>query len=186
MARDETAPKIDRCEQLSVKALRPLFDGGRVRVDVTWPSGIAIRIRTDPGYMTLAYKVVAEGWRSWPVKDRVYITWTSLHFGGRRPWFYCPGCQRRVGVLYLRVGYFRCRNCHRLRYRCKSETPYGRALRKVRKLEGRLGDRTWIKPKGMHQTTFDHLHRKLRKARQTRDDLFIESCLPLLRRCRCL
>jgi hypothetical protein len=171
---------------LTVKALRPCLDGGRIVVTVGWDSGHTIRVRTDPGFITLEYTVREEGGRSWRVEDRVYITWTPLHFGGRRPWFRCPSCGRRVGILYSRGGYFRCRTCQRLRYRCKSETPYFRARRRVRKLERRLGDPIWRKPKGMHQTTFARLHGSLQEAQQARDDLFLRSCLPLLRRCGCL
>jgi len=190
MPPDEWIPKTDGREVLTVKVLRPLLNETPSVVTVRWDSGTTIQVRTDPhpphSVITLEYSAKEEGGRSWRVDDRVYVTWTPLHFGGRRPWFYCPGCQRRVGILYLRGRYFRCRHCQRLRYRCKSEAPYDRALRKVRKIERRLGEPTWLKPKGMHQTTFDRLHRKLRKAQLAKEDLFIESCLPFLRRCGCL
>ena len=57
--------------------------------------------------MVLIYQVrsfLAE-WKS--TEQRVSITWTNCHFGGRRPWFTCSAhtngryCGRRVAVLYL-------------------------------------------------------------------------------------
>jgi hypothetical protein len=59
------------------------------------------------------------------VKDtgqRLPITWTACHFGGRRPWFICSArvngryCGRRVAVLYLGGEVFACRKCCGLAY----------------------------------------------------------------------
>jgi len=36
------------------------------------------------------------------VHQRVPIERTRCHYGGMRPWFHCPRCQRRVAVLFLR------------------------------------------------------------------------------------
>ena len=30
----------------------------------------------------------------------VRVSWTPCHLGGKRPWFHCPGCRRRIGKLY--------------------------------------------------------------------------------------
>jgi hypothetical protein len=47
----------------------------------------------------------------------VYLHPTSLHFGGVRWWFSCPGCGRRCAKLHLRRGsVFQCRTCHDLTY----------------------------------------------------------------------
>jgi len=49
----------------------------------------------------------------------IYLQTSRTGQGGRRYWFTCPLCQRRVGVLYKhpfsqKVG---CRKCQKLRYR---------------------------------------------------------------------
>jgi hypothetical protein len=42
---------------------------------------------------------------------------SSVGFGGGiRQWFGCPGCTRRVAVLYRSLNRFRCRQCLSLRY----------------------------------------------------------------------
>ena len=46
-------------------------------------------------------------------------------------------CGRRVAILYSEL--FACRHCHRLAYDSQNETPYLRAIRRVRKIRMRLG-----------------------------------------------
>jgi hypothetical protein len=48
---------------------------------------------------------------------------TCPYFGGRRWWFLCPSCSRRVGKLFLSRGakYFGCRHCHNLTHRSAQE-----------------------------------------------------------------
>lgn len=50
------------------------------------------------------------------VDNRIQLTSTLCNFGGRRWWFVCSGCGRRVGVLYLSDKYFSCRRCNNLTY----------------------------------------------------------------------
>ena len=54
-----------------------------------------------------------------PIEQKISCEATVQNGGGYRWWFVCPGCSRRMGVLYLppaqRV--FRCRRCYGLRYR---------------------------------------------------------------------
>jgi len=49
---------------------------------------------------------------------RVITTHTVLNYGGKRYWFICPGCKRRVGVLYKPEcgDIFKCRDCYNLIY----------------------------------------------------------------------
>lgn len=91
------------------------------------------------------------------------------HLGGKRVWFQCPYCIRRVAILYVRKA-IACRHCHNLRYRVEAETDGDKAFRRAGKLRARLG---WVpgvafgegpKPKGMRQATFDKLVTKYRAA----------------------
>jgi len=132
-------------------------------------------------HLTLRYSTSEAGkWEAieWPVS----ITWTACRFGGRRPWFLCPRCSRRVAVLYA-VRVFACRHCHKLAYASQREDVMSRAMRRAWKIEGRLG---WenryslrAKPKGMHWRTFerlvqahDHHNRRSWLALATRFNLF--------------
>jgi len=71
--------------------------------------------------------------------DRVWQTVQLTHSrgprGGKRLWFVCPTCRRRVGVLYHKNGLpFRCRTCCGLAYPSQYESrnqSYGRQARMV-------------------------------------------------------
>lgn len=64
-------------------------------------------------------------------KMRLELTTSMVGFGGKRYWFKCPMCQRRVGVVFIHpidaeVG---CRTCLRLKYRkCRYKGMMGDAL----------------------------------------------------------
>lgn len=63
------------------------------------------------------------------VDETALLDVTPVGDGGRRFWFTCFGCGRRVGKLYLPPGayYFRCRQCHNLTYRsCQESHKYDR------------------------------------------------------------
>ncbi|HEV8325857.1 MAG TPA: hypothetical protein VGQ08_00110 [Nitrospiraceae bacterium] len=69
------------------------------------------------------------------VRQDVRLTYSIGPRGGTRPWFVCPTCPRRVGVLYHADGLpFRCRTCYGLaypsQYRSRDQS-YGRQPRMV-------------------------------------------------------
>lgn len=67
------------------------------------------------------------------VHQTIQLTYSLGPQGGKRPWFACPTCQRRVGVLYHAVGLpFRCRTCCDLAYPSQYQSrnrSYGRQHR---------------------------------------------------------
>jgi hypothetical protein len=69
------------------------------------------------------------------VQQAVRLTYTIGPRGGKRPWFVCPTCQRRVGVLYHANDLpFRCRTCCGLAYPSQYQSrdqSYGRQRRMV-------------------------------------------------------
>lgn len=101
-------------------------------------------------------------WKSYSYS--VQVDWSDCSYGGKRPWFLCPGlgCKRRVAILYGGA-VFACRHCYKLSYKCQSESPGNRATRRADKIRDKLnwepgilnGD--GLKPKGMHWNTFDRL-----------------------------
>jgi hypothetical protein len=106
-------------------------------------------------------------WKS--VQQRVPITWTACHIGGRRPWFECVVystgryCGRRVAVLYGAGKFFACRRCYDLAYASQHEALHHRGLGKAQKIRMRLGGSPNMlepfpdKPKGMHWRTYERL-----------------------------
>ncbi len=55
-------------------------------------------------------------------RQDVGLTYTTPRFGGRRPWFTCPACERRCAALYFLHGEFGCRTCQGLAYRSQRES----------------------------------------------------------------
>ncbi|MEO5631788.1 MAG: hypothetical protein ABIQ24_03690 [Nitrospiraceae bacterium] len=73
----------------------------------------------------------------------VRLTYSLGARGGKRPWFVCPQCQQRVGVLYHADRLpFRCRTCNDLAYPTQypsHDQSYGRQPRRLsRQAEQRL------------------------------------------------
>lgn len=100
-----------------------------------------------------------EGDQEWEDKQAsISIEKTACRFGGTQPWFICPTCHRKVINLYLHSkGQWSCRQCADLFYPSENESKLDRQRRKVDRLKSKLREDYWIKPKGMHQKTFDRL-----------------------------
>ena len=103
-----------------------------------------------------------------PIAVAVQVTWTPCHYGGHRPWFYCPLCGARVAVLYVSRS-LRCRTCAGLVYESQRESDMTRYMRKARRVRVRLGghaldDDVPPRPKGMHGATYARLCDQLLEA----------------------
>jgi len=115
--------------------------------------------------ITFAYTTETDYEEPEKVEQHIHIERTRCHFGGSRPWFICPRCQGRRGLLLLVGGRFACRRCYRLPYTSQTESRSDRATRRIRKVQKRLGNPDWEnvldpwfpKPKGMHWKTYDRI-----------------------------
>jgi hypothetical protein len=122
--------------------------------------------------IVLVYRIRSYDVREWKhVEQRVPLTWTKCHLGGRRLWFQCPvrsngtNCGRRVAKLYLGGDLFACRRCWGLAYASQQDSDRISGLDKAQKIRMKLGGSGSAigpfppKPKGMHWETYDRLHR---------------------------
>jgi hypothetical protein len=156
---------VESCLNLDVRRLNRK---GRLepwqRYSWRWQDGNYITIETKPQAIELDHTISYDG-DSQKLDYEIPLTWTSCNYGGKRPWFICPGkgCCRRVAKLYSRHGYFLWRHCHNLAYSSQREGKESRLLYKAQRIYKRLGVNTCgdlyseSKPKGMHQTTYDKL-----------------------------
>lgn len=98
----------------------------------------------------------------------VTIAWTPCNMGGERPWFLCPDCRRRAGILYLNpdTERFTCRLCAQLNYECQQLTDLDWRIKQSHKLRKKLGSKgnlftqrisTITKPKYMHWAKYFQL-----------------------------
>lgn len=139
--------------------LRPGYRGS-----VSWsyngePSG-SISFLTHENGIQAKYWVEEYGEERQNFDYLIQTTSTPCHFGGSRPWFRCPRCYERVGVLYMRSAVFRCRQCAQVHYECQGETRWARARRQAEKISNRLHtdeEYYFVKPRGMHWKTFNRL-----------------------------
>jgi len=96
----------------------------------------------------------------------VLIDWTPCNYGGKRAWWKCPCCGRRVALLYAGK-MFACRHCHRLDYESTRTAEDSKPYERADKLRKRLGWCAGVanppgdKPKGMHWKTYLRLMDKL-------------------------
>lgn len=122
-------------------------------VRVSCVSSDELRLAYEKGGETLSYSV--------------FLHRSSCHYGGQRPWFFCPGegCSSRVAVLFG-TRLFVCRHCRKLSYESQRQSKTDRLYEKRNKLWSRLGVhpslgdsgiRFATKPKGMHWETFERL-----------------------------
>ena len=93
----------------------------------------------------------------------IALSRTPCHYGGYRYWYLCPHCGKRTSVLY-RAGLYVCRHCIGANYQTQLNQPLDNIRRKMHKVASKL---KWVevgykevplRPKGMHQKTFDRLH----------------------------
>lgn len=132
--------------------------------------------RTDTNEEVASISIYADGWHlrlSYRINDEpreqvVQLDRTPCHFGGTREWFRCPRCHRRVALLFVRGGGFACRSCHRVAYTSQSEDLCARLWRRQMRWESRLGP-DWVRPKGMHRTTFERILNAIFRCEDRRD-----------------
>lgn len=96
-------------------------------------------------------------------REVITLERTPCHYGGARIWGHCPGCERRVAVLYSLHAGFLCVRCNGLAYDSTLEEPFFRLHRRGVRITERLGGQPlgvlrWTmpppKPKRMHWRTY--------------------------------
>ncbi len=131
----------------------------------------AVSLYTEEHACVLSYRY-RHGDGPWvDVAERVRLSWFPCHLGGHRRYFQCPGCDRRVAILYDSGARFRCRSCLGLTYESQRQRETTRAhfrcidlaTRIRRKLDGKPGLYLPLpeRPKGMHMRTFLRLFEQL-------------------------
>jgi hypothetical protein len=125
-----------------------------------------------------------------PLRQVITCYWRKAHYGGRYLVFLCSQCHGSARVLYApyvndRISFFSCRKCTGTAYQSTMGHRWDRSARRIEKLrlrlEWRAGGTVPIKPRGMHEKTYQRIlaelayHEALRKqgasyARKDRPD----------------
>jgi hypothetical protein len=142
--------------------------------------------------LSYRYRVNDGAWQD--VVQPVPITWSACRYGGRRPYFTCPGvvnnvpCGKRVVKLYGAGCYFLCRSCYDLSYGSQRERAMDRALRRANNIRMKLGGEPGMassfsdKPKGMHWRTYRRLMQEAANAEVQADEHMVLAAERLLAR----
>jgi hypothetical protein len=150
-----------RCEAHESVDLSWLSHGGRYdhQTPRVWKySDVGLKIAAYPEPWAVVLEVEGHS-------HRIALSYTETRFGGRRPWFTCPGCLTHRRVLYYQQQGFACRACFDLRYTSEVEDVLSRASRQRRRILEKVGGHDPgrdfpVKPKGMHWKTYRALEAK--------------------------
>lgn len=154
--------KLDLASLKRLKMMRPGSSGS-----MTWTRGseavgtIGLTVLSDRVRLSYRHKPYGGDWEE--ISETIFLTGTDAGFGGRRKWFVCPSCSRRVRILYGGRLY-RCRKCRGATYESQYDPHFHACHNRIRRLRKRLRDfegDTWaplpVRPKGMHRSTYAEL-----------------------------
>ncbi len=97
--------------------------GGGGSGPLVWGSPIHIEVSSFEGneqYMNIVVPDEKRWLYGGKLNFKIPLVTTPGAYGGKRFWFSCPFCTRRVGVLYRRDDRFACRHCQNLTYESKN------------------------------------------------------------------
>ena len=142
------------------------------------PTGsIGVKVHGEQS-LALQYNITGDDGQRRDASQTILIDRTMCNYGKTRPWFHCPCCRNRAGLLFLRWGRFACRKCQRVSYTSQSCDALDRTWRRQSKLEARLGE-DWERPKGMRHRTYEALIDALEDCERRRNIAFVETAVRL-------
>jgi hypothetical protein len=166
---------VPPCEAVPALDVRPLWRNGQLRPGrssvITWAADgepvAGIRLEAWANAVDLVFKTPAGE----TVRQNITLTFTACHFGNQRPWFECPQCRRRSGVLYVvAVPAFSCRKCCGLHYAAEREPRSLRGVATARKIRMAAGGGPSVleafprRPAGMSREAYQRMRTKYRAA----------------------
>ena len=130
---------VEECRAVSITFLRKHnYLSGWQSGTICWKNsrgedrggiGITVCIADDDSYAKFFYTSTSRRTGEKTECDyKVQLVTTPCNLGGRRWWFICPRCGRRVGILHCPPGatYYGCRHCYDLSYESRNECRHGR------------------------------------------------------------
>lgn len=122
--------KLDECKSINVHFLKKYgyFDHNRRIGKISWScrgdltGSACFYVDENNRFMKFLYTITDRyTHESRDVRYKTYLTTTPCNYGGVRYWFVCPGCNKRVAVVYSHeCDIFRCRHCVGLKYSSQS------------------------------------------------------------------
>ena len=177
--------KVDHCRTLNINRM---VETGAIK-NGSSQSGTWVWTDSDTGEQKASIGYESNAWNLNEAYLRVHYTLTDrdkvmdykiplittkAHFGGVRFWFKCPVTGRKAAKLYLPYGanFFACRQAYRLKYASQSQSYENRVINKKWKIVRKTGGYDYpVKPKGMHQSTFERILDKYWQQEELCDEL---------------
>jgi hypothetical protein len=139
--------------------------------ELNWDTGrnedhVSIDCQVKEDRLVIDYEIPGPNDRQEKWQNVIDFDFTLCHFGGKRTWFLCPVCRKRVAVVHKSQLRYACRHCCDLVYLSQSQTKEVRMMLKAKMIHFRLGGTGDIacpfppKPKGMHWRTYLRLHKQ--------------------------
>jgi hypothetical protein len=157
--RDIARPTVERLssDSLDVRELKKfglLQDQRMILQGLRWPA--LSRIVSSRYWLELDF--------GRDTMQRVRVSWTRCHLGGRRPWMHCPYCEKRVAKLLNGLGGYYCRACiGNPLYACQAKSSHGRRHFGICKIRLQLNGHASLlepfpeRPRGMHRTRYERM-----------------------------
>lgn len=150
--------KVENCLNLDVRDLsrKKVLDGWQGQWQWQWSNADTKEVLGTISFQGFDDRIgLTYSWDGKPTWQTIFFQETDCNYGGFRRWFVCPNqyCEKKVAILYMRNGQFKCRHCHNLAYRTQSLDEIGRGWKRQYKIEAKLGQ-NHERPKGMHYRTY--------------------------------
>lgn len=133
----ESKGTVEDCQSLSISKLtrQIALCWDQTETGIFLAGSVLVNFELKGNQLRLLYCPRAQP--DWLIDERIALTRTFPHFGGSRLWFCCPGCQARVGKLYLAPGStrYRCRGCANLTYQSTRGMSFAQWLESLETLE---------------------------------------------------
>ena len=173
----------------SFQLARVLADRDSVRAKFGWSDGVEVAAEIDREQVMFSLN-----WDGNDIVQKVRLDWIPRGYGGENAYFSCPHCCRRARKLYMLRGWFRCRRCAKLHYPSQQNTKDDVVRMRVRRelyalgvpdeqMENGADVDSWTpdKPKGMHWDTYYTHLKRLEKARNEWNALYMRRALWVLK-----
>lgn len=153
----------------------------------------SVSIKACDDEIFVSYVVSVDDGPAVDVLQPVHLNWRACRFGGRRPFFVCPGgkrspdCGRNVLDLYIADAWPACRNCCRLCYSSQMASAPWRAQDRMLRAKRRLDPGADMhslpsRPKGMWRQTYERKLDHIIELEEAAEEAFLAGAVRVIAR----
>ena len=191
---------VEGCRRIDIREMQragTLRVQGTVIYTIRWSrngestGSVGIYYSSGNSYVTAKYTVTyKDTGRQEDRNDIINLCFVSTGYG-KRAYFVCPICGKRIMVLFVFGSDFKCRACGNLNYRSSQanrdytevyNSKIEKILQKLKHPDKRDYDVYFVeKPKRMREYTYESLVSQLRALQRKRECCFVMACSKLMK-----